>query len=237
MDVLWMEQVQADVPAHNDWLSADEIIRLRGMRIPKRRADWLLGRWTAKWAVAQVLALASELHWFTQAEIRSAASGAPEFFVRNQRADLTISLSHRGEFAACSVARGKIALGCDIELIEPHSEAFLADYFSAEEQHLVRSHGADRDFLLALLWSAKESALKALETGLRAHTCSVVACPDISSSGRGAWARLLVGHTSGRVFNGWWQRSGDLIRTLVADPIPSAPVFLSSERAIELIAT
>ncbi len=38
-----------------------------------------------------------------------------------------------------------VELGCDLEVIEPRSEAFLSDYFTAEEQALVaRAHATDR---------------------------------------------------------------------------------------------
>ena len=52
MDVRRLKQIQADVPEDNDWLSADERARLNQMRIPKCGADWRLGRWTAKRALA-----------------------------------------------------------------------------------------------------------------------------------------------------------------------------------------
>lgn len=59
-------------------------------------------------------------------------------------------------------------LGCDLELIEPHSDALVADYFTADEQAMVaRTLAADRSRGLDLLWSAKESALKGLRVGLR----------------------------------------------------------------------
>ncbi len=51
------------------------------------------------------------------------------------------------------------------------SDAFVADYFAPEEQTLIaHSSPADRELMLALLWSAKESALKALREGLRLDT-------------------------------------------------------------------
>ena len=43
MDVYWLEQRGAEVPPLDDWLSADETLRLTGMRFEKRRADWLYG--------------------------------------------------------------------------------------------------------------------------------------------------------------------------------------------------
>src|SRR6476469_10047436 len=79
--VYWLEQTQADVPAENDWLSARESVCLSGLRVAKRRADWRLGRWTAKCAVASFLNLSMDAQDLAQIEIRPASSGAPEIFI------------------------------------------------------------------------------------------------------------------------------------------------------------
>ena len=78
MDVCWLEQTEADVPAENDWLNASEAARLNAMRFAKRRADWRLGRWTAKRALAVCLNLPFDRRALAGIEIRSAPSGAPE---------------------------------------------------------------------------------------------------------------------------------------------------------------
>jgi len=228
MDVYWLEQGEADVPIENDWLSAAEALRLSGMRFAKRRADWRLGRWTAKNAVASYLHLHDQIHSLAEIEIRSAQSGAPLVFFANNPAALTISLSHRDGIAVCAVAPSKMALGCDLEIIEPHSDPFLTDYFTAEEQALV-ARCADRNLLLALLWSAKESALKALGAGLSLNTRCVVVCPDDPSFDSAGWHSLQVRLTSNRVFQGWWQQKGKLVRTLVSNPASPYPTFLGSQ--------
>ena len=175
MDVYWLERSAADLPAQNDWLSASDRTRLDGMRFAKRREDWRLGRWTAKLAVAAYLNLPTAHQALAKIEVLPAPSGAPEVFLANQPAGITISLSHRDGTAICAVADSGVALGCDLEIVEPRSDAFVSDYFTPEEQALVaKAHPADRFLLLALLWSTKESALKALRTGLRLDTRSVV---------------------------------------------------------------
>ena len=74
-------------------------------------------------------------------------------------------------------------LGCDLEVIEPHSDAFITDFFTAEEQALITKASAEDRFLVAtLLWSAKESALKALHAGLRLGTLSVAVIPAGSAA-------------------------------------------------------
>jgi hypothetical protein len=52
VDLYWLEQSEADVPAHNDWLSVRERAFLDTIRFAKRRGDWRLGRWAAKRALA-----------------------------------------------------------------------------------------------------------------------------------------------------------------------------------------
>jgi len=237
MNVYWLEQAEADVPPHHDWLSANEAARLNGMRFAKRRADWRLGRWTAKRALAAYLNVPAHPQALTDIELRPAPSGAPEVFFMNKPAAVIVSLSHRAGSALCSVALSGAALGCDLEIIEPRSEGFVADYFTPEEQALVAEASApDRPRLLALLWSAKESALKALRAGLRLDTRCVIVTPlgaprESSYAGRSrdgfnSWRPLQVCHTGGQVFQGWWQNTGHLLRTIVTAPPPAPPILL-----------
>src|SRR5579864_1651730 len=178
MNVYWLEQSEADVPAENNWLSANEAACLTGLRFAKRRCDWRLGRWTAKLALSICVDVPSTIEVFKKIEIRPAQSGAPEIFFANQPAPVTISLSHRDGIAACAVAISGVDIGCDLESVEPRSDAFVGDYFTIEEQALVaRASAVNRPRLLALLWSAKESALKALHEGLRLDTRSVTVSP------------------------------------------------------------
>jgi len=227
MEVHWLEQTEADVPAENAWFSANEIALLNGMRFAKRRDSWRLGRWTAKRALASYLNLPAHPLVLRRIEIRSAPSGAPEGFLADKPAVVTISLSHRAGRAVCAVAPAGVEMGCDLEAIEPHGDAFLFDYFTAEEQTLVaRAPASDRARLLTLLWSGKESALKALGTGLRLDTRSVIVSPDDESFDFNGWSRLQVRYTGGRIFYGWWQHIDDIMRTVVANSPPESPIPL-----------
>lgn len=223
MQVYWFEQHEVDMPAepeHNGWLGASERVHLAGLRFPKRRADWLLGRWTAKRAVARCLSLPCHLSALVDLEIRAAADGAPEAFLAGEPAPVTISLSHRAGLAVCSVARAAAALGCDVELIEPRIATFASNYFAPEEQDRVaQAPPLEQPRLLTLIWSAKESAMKALRAGLRLDTRSVIVSTE---DGQGVWHPLHVRQLGGRLFTGWWQTQDRMVRTLVADP-PALP--------------
>jgi 4'-phosphopantetheinyl transferase len=227
MNTYWLEQAEEDLPVEDDWLSARETARMESMRFAKRRMDWRLGRWTAKRALAVWLQVPAQPLVLAKIEVHPAPSGAPEAFLANKPVAATISLSHRAGRAMCAIAPPGVDLGCDLELIEPHSDAFVADYFTAEEQALVaRATAQDRDRRLAMLWSAKESTLKALRTGLRVDTRCVIVSPAHVSVALNGWSPLQVRYTDGRVFRGWWQRTDNILRTLVADPSPESPTPL-----------
>ena len=79
---------------------------------------------------------------------------------------------------------------------------------------------------VAALWSAKESALKALQEGLRLDTRSVSVRPSGWAGEVDRWYPLQVHCEHGEVFDGWWQRADNLVRTMVARPKPAVPILL-----------
>lgn len=227
MHVYLLEQTEPAVPSADNWLSANETLRLNAMRFPKRRGDWRLGRWTAKQAVASCLNLPAFPDALARIEILPASSGAPEVLLPNTCPDLTISLSHRAGTALCAVAPSAVKLGCDLEVIEPHSDAFVNDYFTSEEQALIgRAPPVERLGVLALLWSAKESALKALREGLRLDTRSVIVSPSAGACDLFGWSPLTVRYADGQLFDGWWRSTDGMVRTVVASPPPDTPITL-----------
>jgi 4'-phosphopantetheinyl transferase len=242
--IYWLEQTEASVSAENDWLSEAESRVLESLRFPKRRGDWRLGRWTAKRAVSRCLKLPNTPETLARIEVHPAPSGAPQVLISDEHAAVTISLSHCAGRAVCAVVLARVALGCDLESVEPRSDAFVSDYFAAEERAwMARTPSAAKPWLMTLVWSAKESALKALGVGLRLDTRAVVVSPfpevgtvpGRTAPGTGPlapglsdhWKPLHVGCSDGRDFHGWFLCSGDLLRTVVASPPPAAPSALS----------
>jgi 4'-phosphopantetheinyl transferase len=230
--VYWIRRTLEDIPSSNSWLSAAEQQRLSALRIAKRRDDWRLGRWTAKQAVSLCLSLAADdYRALARLEIRAASSGAPQVFLRDAPLSVAISISHRDGVCICAVAAASVALGCDVETIEHHSAEFISDYFDLTEQEAVAKVSTqDRDWLVSLIWSAKESALKALKEGLRADVRSV----QVSLSGLeipgGEWRPLHI-TAQGRIFRGWWKTDGTSVYTFAGDPPISSPTLLMASEA------
>jgi 4'-phosphopantetheinyl transferase len=213
----------AEVPEGDAWLDPDERERSDRFRFEHRRADFRLGRWTAKRAVAEWLGEPVDL---SRVAFQPDAAGAPVARIDGEPAPVSVSFSHRAGRAACAVAPADVRLGCDLEWIEPRSEAFVRDFFTPSEVDLVLSAPPEDHPLLAnLIWSAKESVLKALRVGLREDTRSVEVRLTKREEG---WSRLEIYRpVSGETFHGWWRREGGWVLTLAADPAPEVPKGLS----------
>jgi 4'-phosphopantetheinyl transferase len=208
----WLVASERQVPATNGWLSASERAVLAGLRFEARRRDWRLGRWVAKCALAEILGATAPV------EVRAATDGAPEAVLDGEPAPVGISISHRAGLAACLVFGPAVAAGCDLELVEPRTAALASDYFTlAEQAWLTRADPAGRDLAVALVWSAKESALKALRQGLRLDTRDVEVTPDLDAAEVAGWRAFTVRYGRRR-FDGHWRLLGSYLLTVVADP-------------------
>lgn len=227
MLVYWMEQEQKDLPEHDAWLCPDEMEKLQSLRFSKRRADWRLGRWTAKCTVASRFGWPLQSAVLREIEIRATSSGAPQVVAARVQKPVTISISHCGGRAICAISSSDIKLGCDLELIEPRSEAFIADYFTREEQSRIdRTPDSERFTLVTLLWSAKESALKAMHQGLRLDTRSLHVNLCQGSADVSGWSPLHVHFLDHQIFPGCWSQTDSRVRTLIADPFSGYPIHL-----------
>jgi 4'-phosphopantetheinyl transferase len=228
--VYWLDQRWTDMRVPLDWLSPAERASLARLQVPKRRSDWLLGRWAAKQAVVSTLHLDSAPETLASIELPPGPDGAPVLRVGGNRAPVTASISHSAGLALAAVAPAGTALGCDLERVESHSVGFVSDYFSVAEQGAISQlPDAARDQFISLLWSAKESVLKLLHCGLRLDTRSVsVRVKDALAPGSDdAWQAFDGLFVSGAMFRGWWQSTGTVVRTVAAFPPPMRPVRLN----------
>jgi 4'-phosphopantetheinyl transferase len=222
--VRWLTCDRAELPDGLDWLAPDERVRVETLRFALRRADFLLGRWIAKRLIAAVLPDTR----LAAISIRAAADGAPEAFLDGAPLPLTVSLSHRAGRALAAVGDAG-ALGADLELVEPRSALLVADFFTAAEAAAVAAcPPAGRDRAIALIWSAKESALKARRTGLRedprrirVEADAITAPADAGSEG--AWRALRIAIEGGPELAGWWCDDAGFVLTIAGDALAAGP--------------
>ncbi len=239
----WLARGEDGLPADLDWLSPAEAVRVARLRYPKRRTEYLVARWTAKHAVLAVAGSPAGRDGLSRVDIRNAPTGAPYVLVDGVDAGLSVSLTDRAGWAVCLVARGTAPIGCDLELAEPRSPGFVRDFLTGPERSYVTGQPdeASRHVAANLIWSAKESALKVLRTGLRRDTRSVevslgpaVPGPDAGcATAEGAgWAPLSVRCAEGPVLAGWWRLDGRFLLTVAGTGAVPAPVALAGERVL-----
>jgi phosphopantetheinyl transferase len=223
--LFWLEQHADSIPAGHDWLGARELEALTDLRFTRRRSSWRLGRWTAKLAVATRIGGGLKPH---DVEIVAAADGAPEVFVAGKQSPVRVSISHTEQVSLCAVAPRGMLIGCDVETVEDRGDMFAHDYFVRSELERVLEERRDqRDVVETLVWSAKESGLKAIRDGLRRDTRDVVV--DIGGSGGAReWTPIGVTVADGtcRLF-GWWRAEDGRVYTVVTGQPCAAPVSLA----------
>src|SRR5579859_320966 len=214
--IAYLLQSQADlVRPPMAWLSAAEQAEYAALRMPRRRQDWLAGRWTAK-----------RLIQATRAEAAGAPLAAIQLAPSSGRAPLAswpgcpqpwpTSISHcDGRAAAALCDEPRHLLGIDLERVEARSPAFADDYFTLDEiASLGRGLQAQAEQVTAI-WCGKEAALKALGLGLTVDTRSVSVRLKPATGDSGGW-RLLEVDAAGAQLEGCWRRQGPYVLTIVS---------------------
>lgn len=151
------------LPPSNDFLSAREQVFLSALKLPKRRKEWLGGRFALKMLVsgAQNVPLA-------QVELLPHGnSGKPLLSVLGKPCTLPFSITHSHGFAVAAIAPQDKFIGIDLEKIAPRIDAWKESFFHPDELT-----GAGDAFLTAL-WTQKEAAVKLLGTGLAVNSFDV----------------------------------------------------------------
>ena len=92
--------------------------------------------------------------------------GKPEF----DDIPLYFSLSHSGNYAACALS--DMAIGLDIEFRPEYNKKIAQRYFLQHEQDWLKG-AENKNSVFAKIWTAKESALKIMGTGLSKGLLSV----------------------------------------------------------------
>ncbi|MCP4964276.1 MAG: 4-phosphopantetheinyl transferase family protein [bacterium] len=228
-EVSWLSVGLDEVPQGDSWVDEQLARRLARMSYAKRYSETRMARWTAKRAIAMALGMTVDSPTLQSIVVGNAMDGAPEAYVNGEPIDAVIAMTDRADWAVCALIHGNTRVGCDLELVEPRSPAFVADYLTAAEQDIV-ARSTEPAVTTNTIWSAKESALKVLRTGLRQDTRTV----EVSLSGVGTpeWQPLEVRENTGRVFPGWWIRYGDFVLTCTAASPTVVPVSLEVPPAL-----
>jgi len=219
-----------DPPAFLDPVEASG---LAAKRFPKRRAEWLHGRWAAKNLLQKRLPMCLKLP-LSEIVIANEPGGAPYAALADKthlpvRLPGCLSITHSGPLAACALALDpRLRVGIDLEKIEARPAGFFEAYFTPPENAYLRNCPPESlPEVLTLFWSARESVLKALRKGLSLDTRQVeIRLVEGDGSFLSGWQRFSVAGNVIKdsipapwgpwVWAGWWQVYQGYILTLAA---------------------
>lgn len=182
----------------------------------KRQREWLGAR-----LVTKDLIRASDQRWkqttIQNIEILNEESGAPFLHIQGrQEYPGRVSLSHSNGYAFCAYSPDDISFGVDLELVETRSKVFSEDFFTTKEsEQIAKIDIVEQSQYVTVIWSGKESVLKALSTGLRVDTRSVEVTIPEEPVEKNGWRSLALESSlfKNDSLSLLWRREGDFVLT------------------------
>lgn len=125
----------------------------------KRKHSFLLGRYSAKLALKEPLAME------TLAKIHIENGVFQHPVVKNNATDFRVSISHGDKLGASLAYPEQHPMAIDVEQIQAESSIAIQDNLTKNELNLIEKSNSTLDFIFRL-WSAKEALSKIMKTGL-----------------------------------------------------------------------
>lgn len=150
------------LPPDREVLTQAEQAYYQTLRVPKRRTEWLGGRFALKKLIA-----AAEQIDLKKVEILPASEGKPAVRLGGKDWVGAFSITHSHGFAVAAISQKAPYLGIDLEKIEHRIDAWKTGFFHPDELT-----GEGDEFLTAL-WTQKEAVVKLLGTGLSLNSFDV----------------------------------------------------------------
>lgn len=225
--IAWIIQNAPADCADEIWLEAQDLLSpleknaYAALRFPKRRCDWLLGRYAAKKLLLEIstppLTYAAQ-----QFSILNSPLGDPYVLLPNQeKLEGCLSISHTDGAAFCAwTSSPTCSIGADIETIASRPHYFIEDYFTPTEIAQCTQTPAELlPCISTAIWSAKEAVLKALRQGLKWDTRKVeidLSNINLEIPAEGTWqsARVILPCIEEKTWRLWIQRRQAYILSL-----------------------
>jgi len=138
-----------------DWLGEEERARLSAMTAPRRRAQFIAGRWLAR----QCLAARAGGNWRDYA-LSAPDDGAPQVLAAPVPDHGFFSLSHSGDWLACAVS--PLPVGVDVECSDRTRDFQALNEWMHEPADLQAAPGnpSEQQAWFYAQWTLKEAWLK-----------------------------------------------------------------------------
>ncbi len=146
-------------------LSKREQAFYQTLKLPKRKREWLGGRFALKQLLAARLGGACAYGDFDI--LASGGVGKPAVSMGGTPVHIPFSITHSNGFAVAAIAPHARYIGIDLELIVPRIHAWKTGFFHPCE--LTQ----ETDEFLTALWTQKEALVKLLGSGLTVNSFDV----------------------------------------------------------------
>lgn len=135
------------------------------LTFPRRQLSYLLGRFSAKFAIATLLVKQIAL---TNILIEYGVFQYPLLVYPDpDKRSIHVSYSHSDECAIAIAYPEALPMGIDLEVVDDDKKAVIESQLTEREKELILSQNQHtRDNLQVMLWAIKESLSKILRTGL-----------------------------------------------------------------------
>ncbi|RME82575.1 MAG: 4'-phosphopantetheinyl transferase superfamily protein [Caldilineae bacterium] len=232
----WLQQSSASYPPlaagqpPPGLLHPEEMAEFTRLRTPRRRRDWLLGRWTAKHLLQRVLADGEGRYpALSRIVIANERGGAPYARLADGyrhtgcRLPYCLSISHTGHRGFCAVSlEPALFVGVDIERVVARPAAAWEDLLSPAERNFAqRVIAGEQDIYLTLFWSVKEAVFKALRLNGRAVP-QAISCEPLLPARPHDWnplgidldPTLITSAPTAGTYRAWWRVDDNYVLTL-----------------------
>ncbi len=145
-------------------LHAEELQYYRTLKFEKRKESYLLGRYSAKRAVAAFMDESN----LSKILIRQGIFNQPVIFYLNEK-KIQVSITHCERLGAAVAFPETHPMAVDIEKINSNKNHVLETQMTEKEKELIRTFSVPYEEMLTLFWTVKESLSKTLRTGLTAQ--------------------------------------------------------------------
>ena len=171
--------------ARESILHPSEMRSYTALPAARRQTSYLLGRYSAKKALSQLLVLPD----YSQVEIAAGLFSQPVVQFPTTQA-MEVSISHVDEFACALAFPSVLPMGVDLEWIDEQRTKIMKSQISADELAEFSRHGVAEPAACTVIWTAKEAVSKSLRCGL---TCpfELLATCDIKLNDQRVTGRFL----------------------------------------------
>lgn len=190
----------------HEFLHPEELDLFQGLKIERRQASYLLGRYAAKSALGKCAGLGFEA---SRTLVATGIFSQPVVHCRAP-SPMGVSISHSDRLVCGLAYPEEHPMAVDVEEVDEARTRVMLTQIGREEGELARAVCPSADIAATVLWTAKEALSKALRCGM---TCPYelleVRGLEVRDGGHGGWFRNFGQYR----FQSW--RRGSAVITIV----------------------